>query len=153
VALNSERDITATGAQVRWLQADLAAHQNKCVAAYWHRPRWSSGKNGDNPDTAPFFQALYDANAELVLSGHDHAYERFYPLDPSGARDDVRGVTQIVSGLGGKNHYRVTGRATTVTKDNTSYGYSRLVLRADSTDISYVSAVGAYTDSFNLACH
>ena len=120
VALNSEKDITEKGAQVRWLKADLQAHQNKCVAAYWHRPRWSSGQHGDNPDTAPFFKALYEANADLVLSGHDHAYERFSPLDASGDRDDTRGVTQIVSGLGGKSHYRVAGRVNTVTEDNTT---------------------------------
>ena len=153
MALNSERDVSATGAQVQWLKADLAAHQNKCVAAYWHKPRWSSGQHGDISSTAPFFQALYDANAELVLSGNDHTYERFVPLNPSGIRDDTRGVTQIVSGLGGKNHYSVTGRSTTVTKNSSSYGYSRLVLHADSVDISFVPAVGTYTDSFNLSCH
>ena len=153
VALNSQVDIGATGAQAAWLKADLAAHPNKCVAALTHYPRWSTGLHGNHPGLAPFYQILYDANADLILSGHDHHYERFYPLDPLGVRDDARGLVQIVSGLGGKNHYPVSGGATTVTKDNTGYGYSRLVLHPDSADISFVSAVGTYADTYRLTCH
>jgi single-stranded DNA-binding protein len=152
VALNSERDITAAGAQVAWLKADLAAHRNKCVGAMFHKPRWSSGSHGDNPLMAPFVQALYDAGAELILSGHDHDYERFYPLNPSGVRDDARGIVQIVSGQGGKNHYSVTGRSTTAAKDNTSHGYARLTLHPDSADVTFVSAVGSYRDTARITC-
>ena len=154
VALNSERDTGTTGSQLTWLRADLKANPNKCVAAYFHKPRWSTGSgHGDNTVVAPFVKALYDANADLMLSGHDHDYERFYPLNPSGVRDDARGITQIVSGLGGKNHYSVAGRSTTVTKNHTAYGYSRLVLHAGSADISFVPAVGTYRDSYRLTCH
>ncbi len=152
VALNSERDITATGAQLAWLKADLAAHPNKCVGAMLHKPRWSTGSHGDNSAMAPFVQALYDARAEVILSGHDHDYERFYPLNPSGVRDDARGIVQIVSGQGGKNHYSVTGRATTAAKDNTSHGYARLTLHPDSADVSFVSAVGSYRDTAKIVC-
>ena len=153
-AINSERDTSANGAQLAWLKRDLAANPRKCVAAYWHRPRWSSGSShGNNPHMAPFFKALYDANAELVLSGHDHNYERFVPLNPAGMRDDARGVVQIVSGLGGKNHYQVAGRSTTAAKDQTSFGYSRLTLHPGQVDISYVPAVGTYKDSSRLTCH
>ncbi|MEO6501361.1 MAG: DNRLRE domain-containing protein [Jatrophihabitantaceae bacterium] len=153
VALNSELDIASGGAQVAWLKADLAAHPNKCVGAYWHKPRWSSGSHGDHSSMAPFVQALYNAGAELILSGHDHDYERFYPLNPSGVRDDARGIVQIVSGEGGKNHYAITGRSTTAAKDGSSYGYARLTLNPDSADVSFVSAVGSYTDNAKITCH
>ncbi|HEX8080642.1 MAG TPA: DNRLRE domain-containing protein [Jatrophihabitans sp.] len=152
VALNSERDITAGGAQVAWLKADLAAHPNKCVGALFHKPRWSSGTHGDHSSMAPFVQALYNAGAEVILSGHDHDYERFYPLNPSGVRDDARGIVQIVSGQGGKNHYAVTGRSTTAAKDNTSHGYARLTLHPDSADVTFVSAVGSYRDTAKITC-
>ena len=97
--------------------------------------------------------ALYEANADLVLVGHEHSYERFHPLNPDGDRDDRRGIVQIVSGLGGRSQYGVRGGKTTAAKNNDSYGYSRLVLRPDSADISYVPAVGSYRDSFTLTCH
>jgi hypothetical protein len=152
VALNSEKDISATGAQVAWLKADLAAHPNKCVGAMFHKPRWSTGTHGDHSSMAPFVQALYNAGAEVILSGHDHDYERFYPLNPSGVRDDARGIVQIVSGQGGKNHYAVTGRSTTAAMDNTSHGYARLTLHADSADLAFVSAVGSYRDTAKIVC-
>jgi hypothetical protein len=43
IALNSEIDISSDSPQVQWLQADLDSHQNNCVLAYWHRPRFTSG--------------------------------------------------------------------------------------------------------------
>ena len=154
IALNSEVDLKRGGRQVAWLKTDLNSHPNRCVAAYWHQPRWSSGtEHGDDPAVAPFFETLYAANADLILNGHEHSYERFQPLNPSGVPDDKRGLVEIVSGLGGRNHYPVRGRATTAAKDNTSYGYSRLTLHPDSADITFRSAVGSYQDSYRLNCH
>ncbi len=154
IALNSERDTGAAGAQVAWLKRDLRAHRNRCVAAYFHTPRWSNGElHGNSTTVAPFIEALYVANAELVLSGHDHNYERFYPLNPSGGRDDDRGIVQIVSGLGGKSQRGVDPGSNTAAANNSSFGYSRLILHDRSAEISYVSAVGSYSDSTTLRCH
>jgi hypothetical protein len=80
--------------QERWLRADLAAHPAACVLAYWHHPRFSSGGHGDNVSTQPLWKALADAHADVVLSGHDHDYERFAPVD---------GIRQFVVGTGGRN--------------------------------------------------
>jgi acid phosphatase type 7 len=154
VALNSQIDHKRDGAQVAWLESDLAAHPNKCVGAIWHHPRWSGGvEHGDSLRTAPFWKALHDADADLVLNGHDHDYERFHPLDLSGERDDARGITQIVSGLGGKEHNPVNPRDITAAHNSSSFGYTRLVLHPTSADISFVSAVGSYSDETTLECH
>ena len=154
VALNSEISTRKSGAQVAWLKADLRANRNKCVAAYWHKPRWSSGVlHGDNRRVAPFIDALYQANADLVLAGHEHNYERSYPLDRDGARDDKRGIVQIVSGLGGMSRYKLRGGERAATKNSTSFGYTRLVLHPRYADITFVSVVGGYRDSFRLRCH
>src|SRR5215469_6619057 len=82
VVLNSEcKEIGGCGTgspEEKWLRADLAAHPGGCTLAYFHKPRFSSGLNhGDDPEMTAFWQALYDFNAELVLNGHDHDYERF----------------------------------------------------------------------------
>lgn len=153
IALNSERDITASGAQLAWLKADLAAHPNVCTAAMYHVPRWSGGVHGDATRVAPFVQALYDGHADLILNGHDHNYERFVPLNPSGVRDDARGIVEIVSGVGGSSRRAVTPRATTAAASSSSYGYSRLVLHSRSADITFVPAVGSFRDSSTLTCH
>ncbi|MDX6647459.1 MAG: hypothetical protein QOK40_3186, partial [Miltoncostaeaceae bacterium] len=68
-------------AQERWLRADLAAHPARCTLAYWHHPRFSSGPHGSTASMAPIWTALVEGGADVVLSGHDHDYERFAPLD------------------------------------------------------------------------
>ena len=50
---------------------------------------------------APFWNALYDYNADLVLNGHDHAYERFARQNASAVADSVRGIQEFVVGTGG----------------------------------------------------
>jgi hypothetical protein len=110
IVLNSNCGAVAGGCgvgspQQEWLAQDLAAHDNRCVLAAWHHPRWSTGLAGDDPRTAALYRTLYDHGAELVLSGHEAHYERFGPLDPDGRRDE-RGLLQFVVGTGGQAHYR-----------------------------------------------
>ena len=104
VALNSNCDRVSCSAgseQEQWLRADLAAHPTACTLAYWHHPRYSSGHEGNNTFTQPFWEALDDAEAEIVLSGHSHDYERFAPLDRNGNIDLATGIRQFVVGTGG----------------------------------------------------
>ena len=67
--------------QGRWLASDLAASTARCTLAIWHHPRFSSGDHGNDRSVAPFWTALYDAGADVVVNGHDHDYERFAPQD------------------------------------------------------------------------
>jgi hypothetical protein len=50
----------------------------------------------------PLWRALQAAGAELLLSGHDHNYERFRPLTVGG-EPDPEGVRQFVVGTGGRS--------------------------------------------------
>ena len=108
---------------------------------------------GDSTYTA-FWQALYDANADLVLVGHDHHYERFGPQNPSGGLDLARGLRQFVVGTGGKNLRTFpTVRPWSEARDMTSYGVLELTLGATSYDWRFVPAVGSFTDSGSASCH
>ena len=51
---------------------------------------------------AALFQALYNADADVVLGGHAHDYERFAPQNPAGQLDNARGIRQFVVGTGGR---------------------------------------------------
>src|SRR5215216_632306 len=95
-ALNSEIDTSTTSTQATWLKNDLINNPKRCVMAYWHRPRWSSGNvHGSSSKTQPLWAILYDAKAELVVSGHEHNYERFAPMNKSGAAVST-GLQEIV---------------------------------------------------------
>ena len=54
---------------------------------YWHKPLFSSGPNGPNRDMREIWRVLYEFDADLVVNGHDHLYERFAPQDPDGRLD------------------------------------------------------------------
>jgi hypothetical protein len=95
---------TQDSAQVKWLLADLAAHSSMCTLVAWHEPRWSSGEHGDATQMATIWADLVQAHVALVLTGHNHDYERFAPLDANG-RPDPNGLPEFVVGTGGKNHY------------------------------------------------
>ena len=56
----------------------------QCTLAYWHRPLFSSGPNGNNPDTAPLWRTLAEFGGEVVLNAHDHMYEVFARQDADG---------------------------------------------------------------------
>jgi 3',5'-cyclic AMP phosphodiesterase CpdA len=99
--LGAPKYAARSAAQLAWLRADLAAHPARCTLAFWHHPLYSSGGHGSVPVMRDAWQLLMDAGAELVLSGHDHDYERFAPQDARGRRDDARGIRQFVVGTGG----------------------------------------------------
>lgn len=101
IALNSEIDTRPGSAQYVWLQNELTVNQERCTAAIWHKPLYSSGVNGPNPHMRDVYRLLYNANADLVINGHDHNYEVFHPQDADGRRDDARGLRQFVVGTGG----------------------------------------------------
>ncbi len=156
IVLNSSIDVRAGSPQERWLRADLAANTKRCALAYWHHARFSSGtRHGSNSDMQPLWQALYDAGADIVLSGHEHNYERFAPQTPDGRADPVSGIRQFVVGTGGKSPYPFgPPLATSEVRNNTAYGVLTLTLAAGSYAWQFVPVSGqTFGDSGSGTCH
>jgi hypothetical protein len=142
--------------QGRWLKADLAAHPNSCTLAYWHHPRFSSGKHGSSESMAPVWQLLHAGGAEIVLNGHDHVYERFAPQDPHGVPDASRGIRQFTVGTGGKNHYAFTkpaGIANSEVRNADTFGVLELTLGQGIYHWRFLPSSGTFTDSGSGTCH
>jgi len=160
VVLNSECQqvggCEAGSSQEKWLRADLAAHPVGCTLAYFHKPRFSSGLNhGNDPEVGAFWQALYDYNAELILNGHDHDYERFAPQGPGGNADPKRGIREFVVGTGGKNH-REFGihKSNSEVRNNHAFGVLKLTLKTTGYDWKFIPEEGkTFTDSGSGSCH
>ena len=155
VSLNSNIAMAAGSPQEQWLRADLAAHPAPCTLAYWHHPRFSSGAHGSSTAPQPLWQALYDANADVVINGHDHTYERFAPQTPTGTLDAARGIREFVVGVGGAGFYQFPLiRANSEVRNNTTHGVIKLTLRPDRYDWEFVPvAGGAFRDSGSGRCH
>jgi hypothetical protein len=80
--------------QAAWLEEDLAANQRPWVIAYGHHPPYSSGEHGSSMEFRQVFGPILEKHGvDLVLSGHDHDYERIAPQN---------GVHYVVTGGGGR---------------------------------------------------
>jgi hypothetical protein len=101
VALNSEISMQLGSPQLSWLRDDLRTSDSRCTVAYWHRPLFSSGQHGNHPETRELWRTLFEFGAEIIVSAHDHDYERFAPQNPDGLADAARGLRQFVVGTGG----------------------------------------------------
>jgi chitodextrinase len=142
-------------AQEQWLKADLAANKAKCTLAYWHHPRWSSGHDGDGTFMQAIWKDLYDADADVVLVGHSHNYERFAPQNANGQRDTTRGIREFVVGTGGAFFTGIgSAHANSEVRQNHTFGVLRLTLHASSYDWKFMPIAGkVWTDSGTGSCH
>jgi acid phosphatase type 7 len=157
VALNSvcsKVACAAGSAQELWLAADLAAHPAQCTLAYWHHPRFSSGKQGNWASMDALWRDLQAAGAEVVLSGHDHTYERFAPQygDQTPAADGIR---EFVVGTGGRSHgVWGTRQPNSVVADNQSFGILRMTLADGWYDWRFIAQAGGdFADAGAAPCH
>jgi len=154
IALNSEIAHHTASSQLAWLKSDLAASGAKCTLAYWHKPRFTAGGYSDFTEYTPFWQALYDANADVVVNGHDHNYQRYTRLNPAGAVDTARGIREFVVGTGGRSHYALRPDSRRLAGNDNTFGVLQMTLHATSFDWSFVPEAGkTYTDSGSATCH
>lgn len=80
--------------QVAWLDHALSQATRPWRIVCLHHPVYSSGRHGSTPVLRRLLEpVLRDHEVDLVLSGHDHHYERTVPID---------GITYVVSGGGCK---------------------------------------------------
>lgn len=151
IALNSNCDFVGGcdegSPQLAWLEADLEANPSTCTVAYWHHPRYSSGRHGDDDTVAPLWGALGRAEVDLVLAGHDHTYQRIGPID---------GMRSFVVGTGGRSLYEFSNpaRPESELRSNSDYGLLMLTLRESDYDWRFVPASGStLADAGTAACH
>jgi hypothetical protein len=156
VSLNSNIGMAAGSGQEEWLRADLAASGKPCTLAYWHHPLFTSGSDhGPSTSTRPLYQALYDHNADVVVWGHNHQYERFAPQNPNGSLDNSRGLRAFVAGMGGASHYGFgTIRPNSQARNSDTYGVLKFTLHPNGYDWQFVPQAGrTYADRGRGFCH
>src|SRR5215203_412093 len=159
IVLNSECDHLQGGCQstspmLTWLRHNLTNNPARCTLAYFHKPLFSSGySHGNNPEVKPLWNALYAAHADVVISGHDHVYERFARQTPSGALD-TRGIREFVVGTGGAElgGFNTVQPHSQVRNANT-HGVLKLRLDSASYSWKFVHVAGkTFTDSGTTSC-
>ena len=155
LSLNSNLKDEQHQAQLTWLKADLAQHKTRCTLAYWHHPLYSSGGHGDNDQMRDVWRVLEGADVEVVLSGHDHDYERFAPQDSMGQRDDAHGIREIVVGTGGAelDSFLLT-RSNREAANPATHGVLKMVLKESGYEWEFLPVGGGrFTDRGAAFCH
>ncbi|HEY5601093.1 MAG TPA: metallophosphoesterase [Patescibacteria group bacterium] len=132
--------------QLLWLQDDLAKTEKSCILAYWHSPRFSSGLHGDDLEMEAIWQTLAQYGADLVLSGHDHHYERFAKQN---------GIRQFIAGTGGRSLYQIKELEPNSEIVNAlTYGVLELTLKENSYDFRFLPVEGqTFKDSGSANCN
>jgi len=155
VVLNSncdEVDCRTGSAQERWLRADLAASTRPCTIGVWHHPMFSSGERYSvDTDIRPLWKALADDGAELVLNGHEHAFERFHRQTIDGVVDPT-GMREMIVGGGGRSLYGFSTPLASSSVRLSTFGALRLDLAASGYTWALVGETGAVLDSGSGTC-
>jgi hypothetical protein len=142
---------------LEWLESDLQANQKQCTMAYFHHPLFSSSeRRGGSPVYAKaIWDLLYSYDADVVVNGHEHQYERFAPQDPEGVADSARSIAEFVAGTGRR---KLGGFGTTAenseVRNSDTYGVIKLTLRRGSYEREFVPiASQTFTDSGSPSWH
>lgn len=94
ICLDTTQPVHHSTKQYRFLEKTLKKWQGKSpIIVYMHHPPFSAGKHGSERKVREQLVPLFEKyGVDLVMSGHDHSYQRIGPIN---------GVTYIVTGGGG----------------------------------------------------
>ena len=164
VSLNSmagqKKSLPSMEDQLKWLEEDLESTDKACILAYWHHPLYSSGYHGFDKkdpgrDVKPLWDVLYKHGADVILTGHDHHYERFERLDPAG-RPDPKGLLQFIVGTGGKEITPIRKELPASDKildGGNAFGILVMALRPGGYEWRFLRTDGTAGDSGSADCH
>lgn len=116
IALDTNQDISNVSIQYEWLEDQLQHTTADWIICYFHHPMYSDSNHGDAPLLQFYLTPLFeDYGVDVVLAGHDHSYQRSYPLRAGTAIDghmepgylDPGGPVYVVTGGGGAVLYQI----------------------------------------------
>ena len=141
-------------AQARWLHQQMTASPSRCTLLTMHHPRYSSGKLGNFRSVKPFWDVGYRHRADVALAAHNHVYERFRPMNGSGAAPaPSSGIQGFVVGTGGKSLFKLGKRKQgSVYVQNRAYGVLALDLEPGSYRWAFHSIGGRVLDRGSRSC-
>ena len=147
VCLNSEIARDQSSDQIAWLKADLTRNAGRPILAFFHKPLFTSGSHGNDRTQIHFWHTLYQRNAEIILNGHDHNYERFDPQDPE-SNFVTRGIREFVVGTGGRSLRRTSRRQKhSIVRNFDVWGVLQLTLRRESYEWQFRGVGPEFTDA------
>jgi acid phosphatase type 7 len=150
--LDSNVPTNAGSMQYEFVRAELQTNRNPCAMAVWHHPLFTSGPNGPSVGVRELWALLQTHQADVVVNGHEHLYERFARQDAEG-RADARGLQQFIAGTGGARLYDFHRSAGNSLARLSAHGVLKLTLSPTSYSWTFLETSGATGDAGAEYCH
>ena len=138
---------------LRWLANDLAATKKRWIVVYLHHPPYLTGFHAEDDNCVQVRQnvvpILEQYGVDLVLSGHEHGYQRTYPLrggEVVGAT--AGGITYVVSGGGGSPLYDADRDLFSQAVVLKEFNFLRITVRKNSLSVQAIDLDGKVLDHF-----
>ncbi|NBD08517.1 metallophosphoesterase [Corallococcus silvisoli] len=141
-------------AQKAFVEKDLASTTQPWKIAFFHHPPWSSGEHGSQLTLRRQFGPLFEKyGVDLVLTGHDHDYERSKPmLGDAEAGKNEQGVPYLVVGGGGATlrTFTTSRPSWSVVRDDAAHGFLDVNVVGGTLTAKLVKTDGGILDTFTL---
>ncbi|HET7830257.1 MAG TPA: Ig-like domain-containing protein [Candidatus Limnocylindrales bacterium] len=149
-------EVDPPSAQYQWLLNDLTTSTKACTIVYMHHPPFTTGaSDATSARLQDVWRLLPAHGVDLLLTGHDHSYQRWTPMDLNGV-PNAAGTTEIVVGTGGHGIGAFIKSDTRMLKgydtSPISYGALRLELNPSGAAWRFVNKDGSILDSGSRAC-
>ncbi|MCW2924886.1 MAG: phoA [Thermoleophilia bacterium] len=96
VSVNSNESLEPGSTQLRWIEQDLAKSQSDWKVLFFHHPLFAGGP-GDLGKTKDYLGPIIAKyGVDLVLTGHEHNYQRSRPINENG-------TIEVIAGGGGQS--------------------------------------------------
>ena len=137
-----------------WLENDLANSRAFWRIVYFHHPPFASGHHENSPGSvivrdriAPI---LDRHNVSLVFSGHEHSYQRTFPMRGGEPAYSGPGTVYITTGGGGAALYPVPPRPA-IAFSQSEHHFVRAVVEGSQLRLTALNAAGRVIDQYTLA--
>jgi 3',5'-cyclic AMP phosphodiesterase CpdA len=148
--LDSNVPLAPGSPQAEWLQQTLnspAAKESIWRVAFFHHPPYSAAKRGNRPQLIhELLPVLESSNVQLVLSGHDHCYQRLEP--PPVTQGHQSKITYLVSGGGGASLSKQAAQPEYLKAYGATYHYLELTADQSRLGITARTVDGTSIDQF-----
>jgi hypothetical protein len=128
--------------QLKWLESELQSSKEKWKICYFHHPLYSSARtHGSTLKLREVLEPLFiKYNVSLVLSGHDHTYERIKPQN---------GIAYFVEGASGQLREGDLRKDSPLTAfgNDTDQSFMLMEIDGDTLTFNTISRTGAVIDS------
>ncbi len=161
VSLDTESPYTEGSEQLDWLEEDLASAsanpEIEWIVVFFHKPPYSaSPAHGSNLSVRQYICPILEYyGVDIVFSGHDHTYERTYPIrggvvveEDLDEYDNPEGTIYVVTGGGGAALYEVGTDYWTAYAESVHHHVKVDILAEGSFHLQAISKDGRILDEF-----